>query len=279
MATNIVQTDDIQQLLEGWLDAERNGVEFPVPLHDYWGIAGHTTKRKALDLAKSILDSGIDFLTIGSKNAQGLDSGESKRGRPSERLLITVAGLEHLCMAAKTPQGKNVRELYRQAKAKWDLVQKHAPQVASDVELLHLQIELAKIEAQKEVAISSGKQADLQLVQFRHIVTTTMPEVVQQKILGYSEIKTVEYRDRIIKEDEIIRDGSTLSRSEVCRRLGIMRGKQPDCKRLDQLLLNLPSEATRLSAVVQDYIEVNVEYLPEIRELWLSGNRQQYLGE
>jgi hypothetical protein len=75
-------------------------------------------------------------------------------------MFLSVAGLEHLCMAAHTEQGKAVRELYRQAKAKWDLTKQIAPQVANEVEMMHMKIELARIEAQKEFAIAQAKQAD-----------------------------------------------------------------------------------------------------------------------
>jgi hypothetical protein len=43
-------------------------------------------------------------------------------------------------MAAHTEQGKAVRELYRQAKAKWDLTKQIAPQVANEVEMMHMRI-------------------------------------------------------------------------------------------------------------------------------------------
>jgi hypothetical protein len=270
MSINIVATN-VEELLASWIEAERNGVQFPVPLHAHWDIAGHRYKKNAFDLAESLLQEGLDFslpLTVRSEN-----------GRKQKAMMLTVAALEHLCMAAHTQQGRDVRELYRQAKAKWDIVQKIAPEVASEVEMMHLKIELAKIESQKETAIAAGKQADVQLVQFRHIVTTTMPEPIQQKILGYTEVKTVEYRDRVIKEEEVVRDGSTISRTEACKRLGIMKEKVADCKTLDNLLARLPSDATRLSAVVQEYREVDVAYLAELAELWGSSNRNLYIGE
>lgn len=138
-----------------------------------------------------------------------------------------------------------------------------------------LELELQLVQAQTQKFLAEKNVLDT-----RHLIVATCSEPVQQKILGYTEIKTIEYRDRILHEEEILRDGSTISRSEACRRLGMMKGKQPDCKRLDAYLAQLPSDATKLSAVVQEYTEVNLEYWNELKQLWLEDqNRQPYLCE
>jgi len=135
------------------------------------------------------------------------------------------------------------------------------------------------LETELERAKLERSQADQKLLDTRHYIVTALPEAIQQKILGYTEVKTIEYRDRIIQGDKVIRDGSTLSRTEVCKRLGITRGKQADCKMLDTLLAQLPSDAVRLSAVVQEYTEVKAEYLPLLARMWGEGQRNLYLGE
>lgn len=89
------------------------------------------------------------------------------------------------------------------------------PIVADEVETLHLKIQLATIEAQREQAIAAAKRADVELLQFRHIVVTTMPDVIQQKVLGCKEVKVVEYRDRVIKDEDVIRDGETITKLTI----------------------------------------------------------------
>lgn len=69
------------------------------------------------------------------------------------------------------------------------------------LEEMRLKIELAKLETQKESAIASGKNADWQLTQFRHYVTTALPEPVQQKILGYQVVKQTEVIERVIDKN------------------------------------------------------------------------------
>jgi hypothetical protein len=274
MSKDIVATN-IEQLLEDWVEAERNGVQFPVPLHDHIGIAGHKKAQDAYLLLESRQEEGFDYLRSTVRNG--------KRGQPRQSRFLTVAALERFCLAAHTSQGDVVRELYRQAKAKWDIVQKIAPEVAAEAELMHLKIELAKIEAQKETAIASGKQADLQLVQFRHIVITTMPEPVQQKILGYTEIKTVEYRDRVVKDEDVVRDGNTVNKTALCKRLGFFtKNGKPDYKRLNNFLVacQLPKSAWQLTAAIQENLELTRDAAAEVERRWFATmDRDRYLGE
>lgn len=270
MTTQIVK-QDIQELIEAWIDAERKGEKFPVPLHDHWAIAGHRKKQDSFNLVESLLEEGIDFLRLTVK---------TPKGRPVKGLMLTFAGLEHLCLAAHTEQGKQVREVYRQAKQKWDLVQQVSPGVAREVEMMALKIELAKIEAQKEQAIAQSKQADLQLVQFRHFVTTALPEPVQQKILGYATVDRVEYRDRIIHDDDVVNDGSTIGKGELCRRYNILtRNGKPDYKRLNAILEKLPSDAFGLTVRLQDNQELLRDWLPKLDRLVDDRDRNLYLGE
>ncbi|MGL5061418.1 MAG: hypothetical protein ACRC62_15705 [Microcoleus sp.] len=150
----------------------------------------------------------------------------------------------------------------------------------AELQLQELRNEGLRLEVQKETAIASGKQADLQLVQFRHIVTSTMPEAIQQKVLGYSEIKTIEYRDRVLHNDDLISDGSTLLKSELCDRYGIKtRNGKPDYKRLNEVLTQLPSEAFDLTVRLQDNYELRREWLPQLDRIVREGDRGLFLGE
>jgi hypothetical protein len=153
------------------------------------------------------------------------------------------------------------------------MVQSVAPELAEQIELQQLRNKGLELE-------TNARQAELQLVQFRHIVTTTMPEPIQQKILGYAEVKTVEYRDRIIHNDDLINDGSTVLKTELCRRYGILtRNGKPDYKRLNAIMEKLPRDALDLTVRLQDNYELRREYLPQLDEIVRAADRNLYLGE
>lgn len=122
-----------------------------MPLHDHWNIAGHKTKQDSFALLESRQEEGFDYL------GSTLNRSDGKPGRKRQARFLTVAALERFCLAAHTREGDAIRELYRQAKAKWDIVQQIAPSVAAEAELMSMKIELAKIEAQKETAIVLAK--------------------------------------------------------------------------------------------------------------------------
>jgi phage anti-repressor protein len=265
MANEIVR-QDVQVLVDGWMEAEHDGVAFPVPLHEYWGIAGHQNKQDAFKLAESLLEEGFDYLGSTLKNKPG-------RGRGVKAMHLTLAGLEHLCLAAHTDQGKQVRELYRISKRNWDEVKRRNPAIAQEIELERLKNEGRSLD-------NEGKAIDLKIVHFRHIVTTTMPTPIADKILGCKEIPVVEYRDRIIHNDDLINDGSTVLKTDLCHRYSILtRNGKPDYKRLNQVLDQLPKDAFTLSVRIQDNYELRRDYLPELDKIVDSTDRNRWIGE
>jgi hypothetical protein len=153
------------------------------------------------------------------------------------------------------------------------------------IEEMKLKIELARIEAQKETAIASAKNADLALVQFRHTITQTCPEPVQQKVLGFKVVEKVEYRDRVIANGQMINDGNGLTKTELCHRYNILtKGGKPDFRRLNLLLERVgmaptDSDAWQMSASIQESYQFKREYLHDLDDLVISSNRQLFLGE
>jgi hypothetical protein len=260
---------DITSLLDSWIEAEKNGIQFPVPLHDHWNVAGHSTKQDAFRLLESRQEERFDYLGTTLKNNPG-------RGRKAKAMFLTVAALERFCLAAHTPQGDAIRELYRQSKAKWDLVKQVAPQVAEEVEVLAMKIELAKIEAQK--AALEDKTLSL-----RHYVVTALPKPTAYRILGITEVKEIEYRDRVIKDNQIINGGGTVNKGEICRHFSILtKNGKPDYPRLNTILarLDLPAAAWEETDVVQTNRELRREYLEVLsRALYTAEQRQIFLGE
>jgi hypothetical protein len=264
MSNSIVQ-HDIASLLDSWIEAERSGVQFPVPFEAAYSMAGYTRK----DNAKRSLP----------KSAQGilyLISSIGTKGRPKEQISLSVPGLEHLCLMADTPEGHEIREYFRDARSKWELTKQVAPNVAEDVEIMHLKIELAKIEMQR--AALEDKTISL-----RHYIVTALPKPTADRILGVTEVREIEYRDRIVKDGVVINDGGTINKTEICKRFGILtKNGKPDYPRLNKSLssMELPESAWVESEVVQTNRELKREYLEVLdRALYSAKERQLFLGE
>jgi hypothetical protein len=143
------------------------------------------------------------------------------------------------------------------------------------VEEMKLKLELAKLENDKV-------QAELKLLQLRQYVATALPELVQQKVLGYSTVKEIEYRDRIIQDDQIINDGSTVNKTELCKRYGFMtKSGNPDYKKLNKHLesIKIPDYAWENVSSVRENQELRRDYLEELDKKILDDSRQLWFGE
>jgi hypothetical protein len=274
--TSIVK-QDIANLIDGWLDAESKGVQFPVPFDLAWQIAGYSRKDSAKRKLPKSSQGKVYHISVENPSIEG--------GRPREVITLSCDGLKHLCLMAETEQGDQIRQYFIEAEKNWRLVQERYPSIAHEMELIKLRNEGLALEAQKEMAIAQAKQADLALAQFRNTIVNTCPEPVQQKILGFSVIEKIEYRDRIIKDDEIINDGETVTKTYLCDRYGFKtKSGKPDYKSLNNFLtqtgLESISEAWQLSAYVQESQQLKREYLGELdRRFHAIKSRQLFLGE
>jgi hypothetical protein len=129
-----------------------------------------------------------------------------------------------------------------------------------------------------------ANQSALALGQFRHLVTTTCPEPIQQKVLGYQVVEKIEYRDRIYHEQQLINEGDTLTKADLCYRYGILtKNKKPDYKRLniyfDELGITSRSDMWKLSVAFQENLQFRRDSLEELDKVMMSAERQTYLGE
>lgn len=265
MTSNIVSTkNEVSAKLDHWLEAERNGERFPVPFDDAWRMAGYSTKASAKRALTDLVENE-DFSTSLLK---------SNGGRASRVFSFTCDAFKSFCLMAKTEEGKQTRSYFIEAEKKWKLVQQVAPQVAGEVELIHLKIELAKIECQKA-------QSENQLLQFRHYVSTALPEFQQQKILGYEVVEKVETRDRVINESGyILNDGSTATKKELCIRLGFLsKSGAADYKRLNYYLDKLPHVAFEDVAIVQENRQLRRDWIAELEAMVNDSDRQKWIGE
>lgn len=181
---NIVTSQEsFSGIIDRWLELEENGERFPVDFDTAWQLAGYATKASAKRAIEKYMEKDTDYLFNKMLKSTG--------GRGSEVIHLTCDALKELCMLSRSETGKSTRKYFIEAEKKWKLVQTNFPQVASEVEMMQLKIELAKLENQKV-------QTELSLNQFRHTVCLTCPEPIQQRILGYQTIKETEIVERII---------------------------------------------------------------------------------
>lgn len=255
---------NVAQNIDSWIQAERDGVEFPVPFEIAWAIAGYSRKDNA-KRGLSKLEKGVDF----SSSMRSVRHSKGSSASATEKIFLTCDAFKQFCMLAETEEGRATRLYFIDAEKKWRLVQAIAPELAANIELQRLKNQGLSLEAERA-------KVDLQLVQFRHMVTTTLPEPIQQKILGYKEVKTTEFVDRTIGSDGAIYDG--IGVTYIQKRYGFKSTKQVwdwlesiGCGKLSG------HWASQLSAVERQILPR--ELLPKLDELALEGIRQTWLGE
>lgn len=145
------------------------------------------------------------------------------------------------------------------------------------IQELELQIALTQAETQKALAEKA-------ILDTRHLIVSTCPKPVQQKILGYKEIPVVEYRDRQFNGETLVNDGSTVTKSELCDRYGIKtRNGKPDYKKLNEILEQTGvanhSNAWQLAATIQEYQQLRRDFLPTLDHIVVNSKRQLFVGE
>lgn len=139
-----------------------------------------------------------------------------------------------------------------------------------------MKIELARIEAQRAALEDKS-------LSFRHYVVTALPKPTADRILGATVVHEVEYRDRIVKDERVINDGSTVNKTDICKRFGILtKSGSPDFRSLNRKLteLALPESAWEETDVIQTNRELKREYLPQLEHsIYTAAQRQLWIGE
>lgn len=264
--TDSILTQDLTQLIDGWLEAENNGVAFPVPFDTAWQIAGYTRKDNAKrKLAK--LSQGTDYLKSEEmvKRPQG-------GGAKVEVINLTCDALKHLCLMADTPEGETIRQYFIEVEKKWRLVEKYQPEIATQIEVLKLQADIARSQAsmihdQRLVMEKSESILGLHGPQMLALIQGR-PDAVVEKV-------------EKVTETIVVKDGRSVSfegksLAELARELGFKSGTQ-----LESWLRNKKAD----HLICQGFRKVQAPYVPtenikEIKSLWFSSkDRQLLLGE
>jgi len=273
MADNIIR-QDVQTLIDGWLKAEQEGEAFPVDFDLAWTIAGYSTKGNAKRSMTTFLAENEDYLFINLMKSTG--------GRSSEVLTLTCDGFKELCMLSKSEAGKATRKYFINAEKKWRLVQQHAPQVASEVEFMHLKIELTKVETQKEQAIALSKQTDYANNALLSSMATMYGAEATLALTGKSDQVVPVDRPTLEVLDESTRqkfEGQSLKQiaDYLNKRYGIRVKSGAEVSRA--LIRADRADLIEKFGRRVDVEGVRKEDLDEVYRVLLSGDRQKLIGE
>ena len=199
------------------------------------------------------------------------------RGRPEKYALLTEPQATTLMTFSRnTDQVVDCKlalvEAFEKAKS---VIKNVIPQQNDLIRELELRLQLAQAETQKALAEKS-------VLDTRHLIVATCPEPMQQKILGFEVVKEIEYRDRIIQDNQVINDGSTINKTALCKRYGFMtKAGSPDYAKLKKHLdsLKIPDYAWENVTSIRDNQELRRDYLGELDKMIMDDSRQLWFGE
>ncbi|MFM6147372.1 MAG: Rha family transcriptional regulator [Dolichospermum sp.] len=239
---------------------------------DELGIEHHTflkTLNKYLDRIE--LRFGVVRFEV-DKPSEG-----SLGGRPEKFALLTESQATTLMTFFKNTEKVidcklALVEAFEKAKS---VIKSVIPQQNNLIRELELRLQLAQAETQKALAEKA-------VLDTRHLIVATCPEPVQQKILGYEVVKEIEYRDRIIQDNQVINDGSTVSKTELCKRCEFTtKAGNPDYTKLKKHLdpLKIPDYTWKDVPSVRDNQELRRDYLGELDRMIMDDSRQLWFME
>lgn len=211
--------ENIQSLINKWLEQEQNGVRFPVDFDTAWQIAGYSRKDSAKRKLSKMLE-GIDFHRF-------VEVRKRPQGGTVEVELFTMScdALKHFCLLAETEEGRQIRSYFIECEKKWKLVQKHHPEIAQEIDIelqkMQMQAEILKLQNENlkitselrhldnnmltihgaEIVLALRGKSD-QIVRLETVVT----EVVNPKTQTSDRILTADQLKKVIKE----RTGQTI---------------------------------------------------------------------
>ncbi len=270
---------DLTNLLDGWIEAERNGIEFPVPFDLAWKMAGYSTKANAKQSGLKALKKGKQFSSQTMKTSSG--------GRPSELIMISIDGFKHFCLMADTPEGIDIRNYFIEATRKWEIVRQIAPEIAQQAETIAMQLELERLKNRgRELEVEKTLSEERQLAT-RHWAATVAPRAIGDRVLGIKEIRTTEYTRTIVDQSgNVLNAGKTLNKGRLCQEFGfVSKSGKPDYKLINALI----QEAIAARAIASPWREVttlaSLEFdallLPKLKQYYEASpsKRQMWMGE
>lgn len=279
--SNLINFDE-QKLIEGWLEQERQGVKFPADFELAWQIAGYSKKsngkRKLLD--QEYFVEGEDFLICEHRTPHKDSSAYSTR----EAIKMTCDAFKEFCMLAKKEKGKAARKFFIAREKELSIIEKSNPAIAIEAEAIRLQIELKQAEKDLELAKAQSNASELVLLEKKENIVRLCPEPIQQKLLGYQVVEKVEYRDRTFVEEDLINDGSTVTKAFLCDRYGFKsKSGSPSYAVLNKFLSQIGADKDEHlwdnTMTVRTNKQFKREHLDLLDRAFQSCSRQLFLGE
>lgn len=273
LAINAERPENIQALIDKWLEQEQNGVRFPVDFEIAWYIAGYSRKDSA-KRKLSKMTEGTDFHRLVEVKQR------HQRGAVEvEVFSLTCDALKHFCLLAETEEGRQIRNYFIECEKKWKLVEKHHPEIAQEID-----IELRKMQAQAEILKLQNDNLRM-TVELRHLDSTMItlhgPELVlalrgkSDQIVKVETVVTevvnpkTERCDRIVSSDQL----KQIVKQNTGQSIKSMKWFVDEVKRLNRndLLVAVTRHQTG------EY--VSADGLSEAIALVFSNNRQMVIGE
>ncbi|MGL5720029.1 MAG: hypothetical protein ACRCYP_04480 [Alphaproteobacteria bacterium] len=140
------------ELVQKWIEQEKQGVQFPVDFEDAWRIAGYSKKanaKKKLVAVSSDLEKGVDYCSNWSNRPT--------EGGSEELITLTTDCFKHFCLMARTEKGKLVRKYFIAAEKELNIIKENHPAIAVEAEqkridqeerILDKQLRLKELEGQ-----------------------------------------------------------------------------------------------------------------------------------
>lgn len=144
------------------------------------------------------------------------------------------------------------------------------------IEEMKLKIELTRLEAKKA-------KYENESLALRNYVATNLPKHIGDRILGVTEVKEVEYRDRTFIDEDMVNDGSTMTQAELCRHLGFVKDSKIQTSRLKKFFqesgIDKDESFWDKQSSVITHRQIKKSKLEEIEELHNKSVRQLFLSE
>ncbi len=199
-----------QEFVFSAIEAEKEGVAFPIDFDDVWEMAGYTRKDNAKRaLVESGYEIGIDFNILKTEEVQ--KEGKRKVKRLSENIFLTVDCFKAFCMMARTEEGKATRRYFIEVEKQYrQSLENLFKQETSDRDIMVQALNDAENEILRLEALLEKEQVNRTdfgySARFVHKVS---------RIVNYSQVKKaikrdfVEGRDWMEVEGEIFTNEST----------------------------------------------------------------------
>ncbi len=207
-----------------------------------------------------------NFFAVEVNNSDA--SGKKRRGRPSIDFLLSRLACYHVALSCDSRGNPQVKAAKHYFAVKTREAETVVPALSEELEVMRLKLQV--LEAEKA------------LLDKKEWITTALPEHQQQKILGYQVVEKVRVEERVYRDEQFIRDNSTMTKTELCERLGIKTPKgKPDYARLKRFLetADIPSEAWHLKVSLVDNYELDRSFFDVIARAWDDQRGQRFLGE